>query len=95
MRGIPATKRHEDIQGEILEGLVARIVTPESLTILKEVLVQYPPPPVPESKHACFSFPNSVKDYRVNASTHIRLALCACHCLFCFDCNADLDVRLI
>ena len=57
---IPATKRHEDIQGEILEGLVARIVTPESLTILKEVLVQYPPPPVPEGKRCCLRFPNSI-----------------------------------
>jgi hypothetical protein len=57
---IPATKRHEDIQGEILEGLVARIVTPESLTILNEVLVQYPPPPVPKCKYGCFSLSNSI-----------------------------------
>lgn len=45
-----ATKRHEDIQGEILEGLVARVVTPESATSLSEVLIKFPPPPSPEGK---------------------------------------------
>lgn len=45
---IKATKSHEDIQGEILEGLVARIVTPQSLTKLEEVLEQFPRPPAPE-----------------------------------------------
>lgn len=42
---IKATRSHEDIQGEILEGLVARIVTPQSLTKLEEVLEQFPRPP--------------------------------------------------
>uniref|UniRef100_A0A7I4CXU8 tRNA ligase phosphodiesterase domain-containing protein n=1 Tax=Physcomitrium patens TaxID=3218 RepID=A0A7I4CXU8_PHYPA len=45
---LSATKRHEDIQGEILEGLVARVVTPESATSLSEVLIKFPPPPSPE-----------------------------------------------
>lgn len=34
------------VQGEILEGLVARIVSRESLEHIEQVLRDYPPPPV-------------------------------------------------
>ncbi|KAG0576428.1 hypothetical protein KC19_5G079000 [Ceratodon purpureus] len=92
---LPATKRHEDIQGEILEGLVARIVTPESLTILKEVLVQYPPPPVPE-------IPFSGKDLREICSSHrdsenkqVAALLRAVGSDFCSDTEDWLEDKLI
>ncbi|CAK9216079.1 unnamed protein product [Sphagnum troendelagicum] len=41
---LPATKRHEDIQGEILEGLVARVVAANSITCLQHTLHQFPRP---------------------------------------------------
>jgi hypothetical protein len=41
---LPATKRHEDIQGEILEGLVARVVAANSTTCLQHTLHQFPRP---------------------------------------------------
>lgn len=39
---VPASKSHADVQGEILEGLVARIVTPESVEKLQKVLEDFP-----------------------------------------------------
>jgi hypothetical protein len=42
--GSAATKRHEDIQGEILEGLVARVVAANSTTCLQHTLHQFPQP---------------------------------------------------
>ncbi|GLU19032.1 hypothetical protein SLE2022_353020 [Rubroshorea leprosula] len=41
---IPGSKDHINVQGEILEGLVARIVSPESVKHMEEVLIDYPPP---------------------------------------------------
>ncbi|XP_021836352.2 tRNA ligase 1 isoform X2 [Spinacia oleracea] len=43
---IPGTKDHVNVQGEILEGLVARIVSPDSSKHLQEVLRDCSPPPV-------------------------------------------------
>ncbi|KAK9732611.1 hypothetical protein RND81_04G010000 [Saponaria officinalis] len=42
---IPGSIDHIKVQGEILEGLVARIVSPESSRRLQEVLKDYPLPP--------------------------------------------------
>ncbi|GLJ26185.1 hypothetical protein SUGI_0502400 [Cryptomeria japonica] len=42
---VPATKDHVKVQGEILEGLVARIVSSESSEHLKKVLEEIPPSP--------------------------------------------------
>ncbi|CAO2814431.1 unnamed protein product [Amaranthus hypochondriacus] len=42
---IPGTKDHLKVQGEILEGLVARVVSPESSKYLQEVLLDCSPPP--------------------------------------------------
>jgi len=39
------SKDHIKVQGEILEGLVARIVSPESSKHMQEVLRDYPSPP--------------------------------------------------
>lgn len=46
---VPGTKDHVEVQGEILEGLVARIVSSESVTHLNKVLEEVPPPPIPEA----------------------------------------------
>lgn len=46
---VPGTKDHVKVQGEILEGLVARIVSSESATHLKKVLEEVPPPTIPEA----------------------------------------------
>ncbi|KAL6508857.1 hypothetical protein OROHE_021416 [Orobanche hederae] len=43
---VPGTKDHIKVQGEILEGLVARIVSRDSSGHLEQVLRDYPPPPV-------------------------------------------------
>ncbi|KAF9664985.1 hypothetical protein SADUNF_Sadunf16G0075200 [Salix dunnii] len=43
---VPGSKDHIKVQGEILEGLVARIVSHESSKHIEEVLKKYPPPPV-------------------------------------------------
>ncbi|KAL6506324.1 hypothetical protein OROGR_024505 [Orobanche gracilis] len=43
---VPGTKDHIKVQGEILEGLVARIVSPDSSGHLEQVLRDYPTPPV-------------------------------------------------
>ncbi|KAL5197450.1 hypothetical protein ABZP36_000962, partial [Zizania latifolia] len=43
---VPGSKDHVKVQGEILEGLVARIVSRESSVQLEEVLRNYPLPPV-------------------------------------------------
>ncbi|KAH6814067.1 RNAligase [Perilla frutescens var. frutescens] len=43
---IPGSKDHIMVQGEILEGLVARIVSHESSEHMKQVLRDYPPPPM-------------------------------------------------
>lgn len=44
--GYPGSIDHIKVQGEILEGLVARIVGHESSKHMEEVLREYPPPPV-------------------------------------------------
>ncbi|KAH8485287.1 hypothetical protein H0E87_026903, partial [Populus deltoides] len=43
---VPGSIDHIKVQGEILEGLVARIVGHESSKHMEEVLREYPPPPV-------------------------------------------------
>lgn len=43
---VPGSKDHIQVQGEILEGLVARIVSHECSQHMEEVLRDYPPPPV-------------------------------------------------
>ncbi|XP_039066009.1 tRNA ligase 1-like isoform X2 [Hibiscus syriacus] len=42
---VPGSKDHIMVQGEILEGLVARIVSHESSKHMEEVLKDHPPPP--------------------------------------------------
>lgn len=42
---VPGSKDHVKVQGEILEGLVARIVSHESSKHLEKVLRDFPPPP--------------------------------------------------
>lgn len=42
---VPGSKDHIKVQGEILEGLVARIVSHESSKHMEEVLNDHPPPP--------------------------------------------------
>lgn len=44
------SKDHTEVQGEILEGLVARIVSRDSTQHLQEVLKDFPPPPVDGGK---------------------------------------------
>ncbi|KAH9700796.1 tRNA ligase 1 [Citrus sinensis] len=43
---VPGSKDHIQVQGKILEGLVARIVSHECSQHMEEVLRDYPPPPV-------------------------------------------------
>ncbi|KAM7496694.1 hypothetical protein LguiA_021108 [Lonicera macranthoides] len=43
---VPGSKDHIKVQGEILEGLVARIVNHESSKHMEQVLKDYPPPPL-------------------------------------------------
>ncbi|KAK4440773.1 tRNA ligase 1 [Sesamum alatum] len=43
---IPGSKDHIKVQGEILEGLVARVVSHDSSEHMKQVLRDYPPPPL-------------------------------------------------
>ncbi|KAJ0083774.1 hypothetical protein Patl1_30766 [Pistacia atlantica] len=43
---VPGSKDHVKVQGEILEGLVARIVSHESSKHIEEVLRDFPPPPI-------------------------------------------------
>ncbi|XP_039793737.1 tRNA ligase 1-like isoform X3 [Panicum virgatum] len=43
---VPGSKDHVKVQGEILEGLVARIVTRESSVQMEEVLRKFPQPPL-------------------------------------------------
>ncbi|XP_065865631.1 tRNA ligase 1 [Euphorbia lathyris] len=42
---VPGSKDHIKVQGEILEGLVARVVSHDSLKHMEEVLRENPPPP--------------------------------------------------
>ncbi|XP_058108082.1 tRNA ligase 1 isoform X2 [Magnolia sinica] len=43
---VPGSKDHIKVQGEILEGLVARVVSHESSKHLEKVLKDFPPPPL-------------------------------------------------
>ncbi|XP_068669369.1 tRNA ligase 1-like isoform X2 [Aristolochia californica] len=43
---VPGSKDHVKVQGEILEGLVARIVSHESVKHMQKVLKEIPPPPL-------------------------------------------------
>ncbi|KAK9124336.1 hypothetical protein Sjap_013938 [Stephania japonica] len=43
---VPGSKDHVKVQGEILEGLVARIVSHDSSKHMEEVLKEFPPPPL-------------------------------------------------
>lgn len=43
-----ATKDHREVQGEILEGLVVRLVSPRSIPELRRVIQEYPLPITPE-----------------------------------------------
>ncbi|KAM0952110.1 putative tRNA ligase 1 [Dioscorea sansibarensis] len=43
---VPGSKHHIKVQGEILEGLVARIVGRDSSNHMEEVLREFPPPPM-------------------------------------------------
>lgn len=47
------SKDHINVQGEILEGLVARIVSPESSKHMEEVLKDFPPPPNEGGTQSC------------------------------------------
>lgn len=42
------------MQGEILEGLVARIVSQESSKHMEKVLEEFPPPPAEGGTRICF-----------------------------------------
>ncbi|CAJ2654356.1 unnamed protein product [Trifolium pratense] len=42
---VPASKDHVKAQGEILEGLVARLVSHESSNHMEKILKEFPPPP--------------------------------------------------
>nr|XP_027191505.1 tRNA ligase 1 isoform X2 [Cicer arietinum] len=42
---VPGSKDHVKAQGEILEGLVARLVSHESSNHIEKILKEYPPPP--------------------------------------------------
>ncbi|PRQ55634.1 putative 2',3'-cyclic-nucleotide 3'-phosphodiesterase [Rosa chinensis] len=48
---IPGSKDHIKEQGEILEGIVARIVSHESSKHMVEVLKDFPPPPMEGAGH--------------------------------------------
>lgn len=43
---VPGSKDHVKVQGEILEGLVARVVSHESSKHMENVLEEFPPPPL-------------------------------------------------
>lgn len=43
--GYAGSKDHIKVQGEILEGLVARVVSPDSSKHMENVLREYHPPP--------------------------------------------------
>lgn len=43
---VPGSKDHVRVQGEILEGLVARIVSHESSKHMEQILSDFPPPPL-------------------------------------------------
>lgn len=43
---VPGSKDHVKVQGEILEGLVARIVSHDSSEHMEKVLREFPPPPL-------------------------------------------------
>ncbi|KAL4189279.1 hypothetical protein AMTRI_Chr08g206200 [Amborella trichopoda] len=43
---VPGSKDHVKVQGEILEGLVARIVSRDSAKHMEKVLKDFPPPPL-------------------------------------------------
>lgn len=92
---LPATKRHEDVQGEILEGLVARIVTPESLTILNEVLVQYPPPPVPKFHFSGKDLREICSSNRDSENKQVAALLKAVGRDFCPDTTEWLEDKLV
>lgn len=46
---IPATRSHQEVQGEILEGLVARIISPESSLHMSSTIKQFALPSLPSS----------------------------------------------
>lgn len=49
--GFPSgSKDHVKVQGEILEGLVARIVSRDSSVHMEKALKDFPPPPLDGSK---------------------------------------------
>ncbi|KAL2651085.1 hypothetical protein R1flu_019213 [Riccia fluitans] len=45
---VPGTKNHRDLQGEILEGLVARVVDPGSVASMEKTLREHPAPAKPD-----------------------------------------------
>nr|CAD1818356.1 unnamed protein product [Ananas comosus var. bracteatus] len=47
---VPGSKDHVKVQGEILEGLVARIVSRDSSVHMEKALKDFPPPPLDGSK---------------------------------------------
>lgn len=47
---VAGSKDHIKVQGEILEGVVARIVSRDSSNHMEEVLREFPPPPMDGSK---------------------------------------------
>ncbi|KAK6926834.1 tRNA ligase, phosphodiesterase, partial [Dillenia turbinata] len=48
---VPGSKDHIKVQGEILEGLVARIVSHKSSKHMEQVLKDFPPPPAEGADH--------------------------------------------
>ncbi|XXG44458.1 hypothetical protein AAC387_Pa01g4255 [Persea americana] len=48
---VPGSKDHIKVQGEILEGLVARIVSRQSTKHMEKVLSEFPPPPLDAVGH--------------------------------------------
>ncbi|GAU14656.1 hypothetical protein TSUD_97200, partial [Trifolium subterraneum] len=56
---VPASKDHVKAQGEILEGLVARLVSHESSNHIEKILKEFPPPP---ADGAAFDFGLSLRE---------------------------------
>ncbi|KAH7661894.1 tRNA ligase phosphodiesterase domain-containing protein [Dioscorea alata] len=85
---VPGSKDHIKVQGEILEGLVARIVSRDSSNHMGEVLREFPPPPMdgivhdlgPSLREICAANRSDEKQQIQALLQHAGTSLCPSFC---------------
>ncbi|KAJ4978283.1 hypothetical protein NE237_009063 [Protea cynaroides] len=98
---VPGSKDHIKVQGEILEGLVARIVSSESMKHMEKVLADFSPPPLdgvgldfgPSLREICAANRSDEKQQIKALLQSVGPSFCPNYCDWFGDGNGDAQSR--